>query len=108
MLKKPLFTSGFMLVAAAFMLAAPMTTSAAQRQPSTAQFASSTDRDDRQAETLREEIRHQLVTLPYYTVFDWLQADVKPDGSVTLMGEVTRPTTKDDAGNRVKRLENVK
>src|SRR5262249_52022163 len=36
------------------------------------------------------------------------QAEVKPDGTVTLMGEVTRPTTKDDAGNRVKRLENVK
>ena len=40
--------------------------------------------------------------LPYYSVFDWLQADVKPDGTVTLSGEVTRPTIKDDAVNRLK------
>jgi hyperosmotically inducible protein len=64
------------------------------------------DRDTPQV-TLNEEIRHQLVMLPYYNVFDWLQADVSPGGAVTLMGEVTRPTTKDDAVARVKKLEGV-
>ena len=62
-------------------------------------------RDDRRTEALGEEIRHQLVMLPYYSVFDWLQAEVKPDGTVTLMGQVTRPTMKDDAESRVKGLE---
>src|SRR5262249_47284748 len=61
----------------------------------------------RRVEALKEEVRHQLVTLPYYSVFDWLQAEVKPDGTVTLMGDVTRPTTKDDAESRVKKLEAV-
>ncbi len=45
--------------------------------------------------------------LPYYSVFDWLQADVKSDGTVTLMGQAVRPTLKDDAEARVKRLEAV-
>ena len=62
-------------------------------------------RDGRQIEALREEVRHQLLMLPYYTVFDWLEADVKPDGTVTLMGQVGHPTLKDDAEKNVKKLE---
>ncbi len=54
---------------------------------------------------LEDEVRHQLVMLPYYSVFDWLEAQVQADGTVTLKGEVTRPTTKDDAERRVKSLE---
>ena len=64
-------------------------------------------RDARQLERLKEEIRHQLVTLPYYTVFDWLQAEARPDGMVILSGQVVRPTLKDDAGKRVKKLESA-
>jgi hyperosmotically inducible protein len=63
------------------------------------------NRDDRQTEKLKEEVRHQLVMLPYYTVFDWLEAGVKADGTVMLMGQVVRPTLKDDAENAVKKLE---
>jgi len=52
------------------------------------------------------EVRHELVMLPYYGVFDNLVYRV--DGaSVTLMGQVTRPTLKNDAGNVVKRIEGV-
>jgi len=65
------------------------------------------DRNARRVDALKEEVRHQLVMLPYYSVFDWLEAQVKPDGTVTLMGEVTRPTTKDDAEARVKKLESA-
>jgi hyperosmotically inducible protein len=65
------------------------------------------DRNTRRTEALKEEVRHQLVMLPYYSVFDWLEAQVKPDGTVSLMGEVTRPTTKDDAEARVKKLESA-
>jgi len=69
-------------------------------------FASAPDtRDGRN--TLNGEIRHQLVMLPYYNVFDWLEANVSPNGTVTLMGAVTRPTTKDDAVSRIKHLEGV-
>src|SRR5689334_12064860 len=64
-------------------------------------------RDLHRMEVLKEEVRHELVMLPYYSVFDWLQAAVKPDGTVTLSGEVTRPTLKDDAEARVKRLESA-
>jgi hyperosmotically inducible protein len=56
-------------------------------------------------QTLSEEVHHQLVTLPYYSVFDWLQAGIKPDGTVTLIGEVTRPSLKDDAESRVQKVE---
>src|SRR5499427_3504847 len=52
------------------------------------------------------EVRHELVMLPYYGVFDNLVYRV--DGStVTLMGAVTRPTLKNDAGNVVKGIEGV-
>lgn len=64
-------------------------------------------RDIRRMENLKEEIRHQLVTLPYYSVFDWLQAQVSADGVVTLSGDVTRPTIKDDAERRVKNIESA-
>ena len=76
---------------------------AAQRDKALIGLVSTRDYDDdRQTEALKEEVRHQLVTLPYFSVFDWLQAEVRPDGTVTLMGDVTRPTLKDDAVARVK------
>jgi len=52
------------------------------------------------------EIRHELVMLPYYGVFDNLAYRV--DGyKVTLMGQVTRPTLKSDAERVVKDIEGV-
>ena len=56
---------------------------------------------------LNKEVRHELIMLPYYTLFDWLQFEVKPNDSVVLMGQVTRPTLKSDAENVVKRIEGV-
>jgi hyperosmotically inducible protein len=56
---------------------------------------------------LVREIRHELLMLPYYDVFDWLEGQVRPDGTVVLRGEVTRPTTKKEAEERVKRIEGV-
>jgi len=55
---------------------------------------------------LTREVRHELVMLPYYGVFDDLGYRV--DGNtVTLFGDVTRPTLKSDAENVVKRIEGV-
>jgi hyperosmotically inducible protein len=69
--------------------------------------APSNERTTRTTARLAEEVRHQLVTLPYYDVFDWLEGEVLPDGSVTLKGEVTEPSTKSSAESRVKSLEGV-
>jgi len=65
------------------------------------------DRVDRQTNTLKDEVRHQLVMLPYFSVFDWLEAEVAPNGTVTLMGDVTQPTLKRDAEASIKRLESA-
>ena len=55
---------------------------------------------------LVKEVRHELVMLPYLGVFDNLE--YKVDGStVTLVGQVTRPTLKSDAENVVKNVEGV-
>jgi hyperosmotically inducible protein len=55
---------------------------------------------------LEREVRHELLMLPYYSVFDNLAYRVD-DGTVTLMGQVTRPTLRDDAERVVKRIEGV-
>jgi hypothetical protein len=45
---------------------------------------------------IAREVRHQLVMLPYYGIFDDLAFRVD-NGTVTLLGAVTRPTLKSDA-----------
>lgn len=55
---------------------------------------------------IMKEVRHELVMLPYYGVFDNLAYRV--DGAkVTLFGQVTNPVLKSDAGNVVKKIEGV-
>jgi hyperosmotically inducible protein len=55
---------------------------------------------------LVSQIRHELMMLPYYGVFDDLAFRVD-DGTVTLLGAVTKPTLKKDAEAVVKRIEGV-
>jgi hyperosmotically inducible protein len=55
---------------------------------------------------LVRQIRHELATLPYYGVFDWLQFEPQGD-TVILSGQVVRPTTKSDAESRVKDIDGV-
>jgi hyperosmotically inducible protein len=55
---------------------------------------------------LAQEVRHQLVMLPYYTIFDDLAFRVEGT-TVTLMGDVTNPVLKSDAENVAKRVEGV-
>jgi osmotically-inducible protein OsmY len=57
-------------------------------------------------ENLVKEVRHQLLLLPYYSVFDNLLFKVEGD-KVTLLGQVVRPTLKSDAENAVKSIEGV-
>jgi hyperosmotically inducible periplasmic protein len=58
-------------------------------------------------ERIMKEVRHELVMLPFYGVFDNLAYKVSPDGTVTLLGQVTRPTLKSDAERVVKGIEGV-
>jgi hyperosmotically inducible protein len=60
-----------------------------------------------QSAHLIKQVRHELATLPYYGVFDWLQFEVKPDNTVVLHGQVVKPVTKSDAEARVKDVDGV-
>ena len=66
-----------------------------------------TQRNDKKMhDNLVKEVRHHLLLLPYYSVFDNLLYKVDGD-KVTLMGQVVRPTLKSDAENAVKEIEGV-
>jgi hyperosmotically inducible protein len=61
---------------------------------------------ERGAARLIREIRHEVITLPYYDVFDWVTFQL--DGyKVTLNGFVSRPTLKSDIERVVKGIEGV-
>jgi hyperosmotically inducible protein len=54
-----------------------------------------------------QQIRHEIVTLPYTGIWDWIDADLRPDGTVVLNGEVTTPITKSELESRVRHIESV-
>src|SRR5262245_8712219 len=105
---KQLFACG---LAALCLSATGSVIDAAQRQGKKPVLEGSSTNNAQRAEKhlnmLSSAIRHELFTLPYYDVFDWLEADLSSNGQVTLRGEVVRPTTADDAEKRVRRLESV-
>ena len=55
---------------------------------------------------LAKRVRHELLMLPYYGVFDNLAYNINGN-TVTLYGQVVRPTTRSDAERAVKRLPGV-
>ncbi len=55
---------------------------------------------------IAREVRHELVMLPYYSLFDDLSFRID-GGTVTLMGDVVRPTLKSSAENVTKSVEGV-
>jgi len=60
----------------------------------------------RSQERITREVRHELLMLPWFGVFDNIA--FKVDGStVTLLGQVVRPSLKSDAQNAVKHIEGV-
>jgi hyperosmotically inducible protein len=92
---------------ATFLATAPNLHLALVKDPKDTKPKIQTGRDASQVQRrLEREVRHELVTLPYYDVFDNLEYRV--DGSqVTLSGQVVRPTLKSGAENVVKRIEGV-
>jgi hyperosmotically inducible protein len=55
---------------------------------------------------IEKEVRHQILMLPFYDVFDNITYQVE-GYDVTLKGQVTRPTLKSEAENVVKQIEGV-
>lgn len=55
---------------------------------------------------LEAQIRKEIVTLPYYSLFDHIEFKVQ-DGKATLMGKVNRPTLKKSIERVVKDVEGV-
>jgi hyperosmotically inducible protein len=110
------------LAAALFALSANATAfqqnaPSAQQNPPAAQMQQSgtPDQNPQQAnesltpeskDRLVREIRHELIMLPYYGVFDNLAFSLN-GRNVTLTGQVVNPATKRDAGNAVKNIEGV-
>jgi hyperosmotically inducible protein len=60
----------------------------------------------REQDRITREVRHELLMLPYFGVFDNLAYKVN-GYDVTLIGQVVRPVTKSDAENAVKHIEGV-
>lgn len=58
-------------------------------------------------EWIKKEVRHELLMLPYYGVFDWLEAEITDPETVVLRGQVIRPSTKSEAEDRVSRIEGI-
>ena len=87
----------FALVLVTLLLTAVVITSASAPGPS---------QETKASQNVVREVRHQLLLLPYYSVFDNLAFKVDGD-HVTLEGQVTNPTLKHDAEGAVKSIEGV-
>ena len=85
---------------------APSAPAQSEQKGTASRVETSSERNRRGQDRIMREVRHELVMLPYYGVFDNLAFRV--DGStVTLLGQVTRPTLKSSAENVVKDIEGV-
>jgi hyperosmotically inducible protein len=64
------------------------------------------DASQQAVERIQKEVRHEILMLPYFDVFD--NITFKVEGyDVTLSGQVVRPTLKTDAERVVKAIEGV-
>lgn len=69
-------------------------------------FAQEAPVSEKAVRRIQKEVRHELLMLPYFTVFDYIA--YKVDGyNVTLLGQVVRPSLKVDAERVVKGIEGV-
>lgn len=89
------------LVAAVGMFALLLTVQAQAAEPAT-NYTPATVDDER----LGAAVRHRLVMLPWYGVFDSLEYSIKGD-TVILSGQASRPTLKSDAEASLRNLKGV-
>jgi hyperosmotically inducible protein len=100
MFKTHMGLSAALLAAFSIFSTATMAAPRASRQ-------SAKDRQETKAnQNLVREVRHQLLLLPYYSVFDNLAFKVDGD-HVVLEGQVARPSLKSDAEGAVKSIEGI-
>ncbi len=57
--------------------------------------------------SLADQVRHQLIMLPYYGVFDNLNFTIEDHNIVVLTGQVVRPILKSDAAAAVGQIKGV-
>lgn len=68
--------------------------------------AQDTQPSSKAGERIIKEVRHELLMLPYFGVFDYIAFKVEGP-TVTLIGQVVRPVLKSDAENSIKHIEGV-
>src|SRR6201982_2957926 len=54
-----------------------------------------------------QQIHREIVTLPFSGIWDWIDADLRSNGTVVLSGEVTSPLTRSEIESRMRHIENV-
>ena len=76
--------------------------------PVVADYSKQPQSNDQVENKIDKEVRHELLMLPYYSLFDDLEYSVQ-GRTVTLSGSVTseHAVTKSDAANAVKHIEGV-
>ena len=76
--------------------------------PVVADYSKQPQSNDQVENKIAKEVRHELLMLPYYSLFDDLEYSVQ-GRTVTLSGSVTseHAVTKSDAANAVKHIEGV-
>jgi hyperosmotically inducible periplasmic protein len=62
---------------------------------------------NKQPLSLADQVRHELVMLPYLGVFDDLGFAIEDSNTIVLTGQVVRPTLKSDAEAAVTRIQGV-
>jgi hyperosmotically inducible protein len=85
----------------------PNNCTAQEAQNDSAESTRSAALSPKGVERVMKEVHHELVMLPFYGVFDNLLYKVSPDGTLTLLGEASRPTLKSDAERAVREIEGV-
>lgn len=86
--------------------AAPATPQAQQNAPRDQTMSANEALSPESQDKLIREVRHELIMLPYYGVFDNLTFGIE-GRTVTLNGQVVQPVTRSDAENAVKHIEGV-
>jgi hyperosmotically inducible protein len=61
-----------------------------------------------QPTSLADQVRHQILMLPYYTVFDNIGFTIQDQNTVVLTGQVTLAFEKDDAAAAMQSIKGVR
>lgn len=75
--------------------------------PALAPAAQETRAQNRELTVIAREAGHEIALLPHYSLFDWIEFGVEPDGTVTLRGQVVGFTLRADAEDAIKRIAGV-